>query len=497
VLDLLVDRYPSAILLEPLRRSQFPAWLKEQPPAVREWVKAAAFEARPATHLLVPDDKGRLARCLVGLEDGIDRWSWGALPAQLPPGTYRLNDALSQAESAVAALFWLLGGYRYERYHKADRPLARLVWPKSSDRKAVLDMAKAIYLVRDLINTPAEDMGPGELADAARVLARTHKAKLAVIVGEDLLKKDYPAIHAVGRASVRPPRLIDLRWGETGPRLTLVGKGVCFDSGGLDLKSAANMLAMKKDMGGAALMLGLAQLIMSSGLKVRLRLLIPAVENSVSGNAYRPLDVIRTRKGLSVEITNTDAEGRVILCDALAEADGEKPDLLIDAATLTGAARVALGPELPALFANNDKMADLLLHHGRVEDDPFWRLPLYKPYRSMLESKIADIVNAAEGPFGGAITAALYLQEFVSAATPWLHIDTYAANAKASPGRPLGGEALGLRALFAFVCGWATGGHGPQVITRNPAPRTAAKRTASRARITALRAGRGGAPRRR
>ena len=278
-----------------------------------------------------------------------------------------------------------------------------------------------------------------------------HGASVSTIVGEALLTQNYPAIHAVGRASDRAPRLIDLRWGRTGPKITLVGKGVCFDSGGLDIKSASNMKLMKKDMGGAAHVLGLAQMIMAAQLPVRLRLLIPAVENSIAGNAFRPLDVLRTRKGLTVEVGNTDAEGRLILCDALAEADREGADLLIDCATLTGAARVALGPELPALFSNHDPTAEALIGHGLEERDPLWRLPLYKPYRRGLDSKVADLNNLWDSPFAGAITAALFLQEFVSAGTPWVHIDMMAWNSTARPGRPEGGEAMALRALYALV----------------------------------------------
>jgi leucyl aminopeptidase len=301
------------------------------------------------------------------------------------------------------------------------------------------------------VNTPAEDMGPAELAAAARSLARAHGARAAVITGDALLQRNYPTIHAVGRASARAPRLIDLRWGAKGPRITLVGKGVCFDSGGLDLKPAAGMEIMKKDMGGAAHVLGLAGMIMAAKLPVRLRVLIPAVENSVSGNAFRPLDIIRTRKGLTVEVGNTDAEGRLVLCDALAEAMTEKPDLVVDCATLTGAARVALGPDLPAMFANDDATAEALLRHGLAEDDPLWRLPLHAGYRTMLDSKIADMNNVSSGSFAGAITAALFLEAFVDAAVPWVHLDLYAWNPRAKPGRPEGGAAMGLRALYALI----------------------------------------------
>jgi leucyl aminopeptidase len=306
--------------------------------------------------------------------------------------------------------------------------------------------------VRDLINTPAEEMGPAELALAAEQLAAEHGARCTVLVGDELLKNNYPMIHAVGRGSARAPRLIDIVWGDPkAPKLTLVGKGVCFDSGGLDLKTAQGMRMMKKDMGGSATVLGLASAIMDAGLPVRLRVLVPAVENFVSATSYRPLDVIRTRKGLTVEIGNTDAEGRLILCDALAEADSEHPALIIDMATLTGAARVALGPELPALFVNDDATATALLDAGSAENDPFWRMPLWKPYRKLIDSKVADLNNVSESGFAGAVIAALYLAEFVSPSTPWAHIDTYAWNATSRPGRPEGAEALGLRALYAAI----------------------------------------------
>jgi leucyl aminopeptidase len=310
---------------------------------------------------------------------------------------------------------------------------------------------EAIYLVRDLINTPAGDMGPAELAQAATKLAERHKARISVITGAALLKKNYPAIHAVGRASSRAPRLIDLRWGAKGPRVTLVGKGVCFDSGGLDLKAAAGMRLMKKDMGGAAHALGLASMIMAARLPLRLRVLIPAVENSVSGDAFRPGDVLPTRKGLSVEIGNTDAEGRLVLCDALAEADSEDPELIVDFATLTGAARIALGAELPAMFCNDDGVAEALLAQGLAAQDPVWRLPLHAPYRRLLDSQVADINNISSGALGGAIMAALFMSEFVRPKTPWVHLDIMAWNPSSRPGRPEGGEAMGLRATYALI----------------------------------------------
>jgi len=313
-------------------------------------------------------------------------------------------------------------------------------------------IARGVFLARDMINTPAEDMGPEQLATAAKTVADAHGAALNVIVGDDLLHQNYPTIHIVGRASHRAPRLIDLRWGkESAPMVTLVGKGVCFDSGGLDLKTHEGMLQMKKDMGGAAVMLGLAQALMAAGTPIRLRVLIPAVENSVSGNAVRPLDIVRTRSGKTVEIGNTDAEGRLILCDALAEADSEQPDLLIDCATLTGAARVALGPELQAMYCDDDAVADALLEAGAETGDPLWRMPLWRPYRKELDSKCADLNNVAKGAFAGSIIAALYLAEFVSATTRWAHLDIMASNPAAKPGRPEGGEATGMRALYAYL----------------------------------------------
>ncbi|MBX6323244.1 MAG: leucyl aminopeptidase family protein [Rhodospirillaceae bacterium] len=429
----------------------FPAWLARQPRHVAAWVRSAGFRADPGRHLLLPGAEGALGGVLLVRDEGRDPWSFGALPRALPEGVYRLEETDDAAVADDAALGWALGAYAFTRYRKAERAPAVLVWPAAADRAAVERAALAIYLVRDLVNTPAEDMGPAELAATTQRMARAHGARCTVTVGDDLAKAGFGAIHAVGRASARPPRLIDLRWGRTGPRVTLVGKGVCFDSGGLDLKTASGMQLMKKDMGGAAHVLALAQMIMAAGLRLRLRVLVPAVENVVSANAFRPLDVLRTRKGITVEVGNTDAEGRLILCDALAEAQRERPDLLIDCATLTGAARVALGPDLPALFSNDDALAEALLAHGRALADPLWRLPLHKGYRQMLDSKIADINNVSDGPFAGAIVAALFLQEFVDPGTPWAHLDLYAWNPKARPGRPVGGEAMGLRALYALI----------------------------------------------
>ena len=434
----------------------FKKWLEAQPAGRRGWVTAAGFTAEPGSVCLLPDDKGAIEAALFGW-DKEDFWSWAALPAKLPAGAWRIDAALTPAQADSAALAWGLANYEFRRYKsaaKAEQPKPRLSWPAAAGREAVLRLLSSIGLARDLVNTPANDMGPEELAAVAGGLAHKHGAEIRIVVGDALLAENYPTIHAVGRAAAahRAPRLIDLRWGDPAhPKLTLVGKGVCFDSGGLDLKPASGMKIMKKDMGGAAVGLGLADAIMDAKLPVRLRLLVPAVENAVSGDAFRPLDIIKTRKGLTVEIGNTDAEGRLILCDALAEADGEKPDLLLNFATLTGAARTALGPDLPALFTRHDTLADQLLKAGTQTHDPLWRLPLWAPYRRMLDSKIADINNASDNPHAGAITAGLFLAEFVSPQTEWAHLDLFAWNPSARPGRPEGGEAMALRALYAAI----------------------------------------------
>ena len=430
-----------------LTRDGFAAWRKDQPKGTADWLARSGFAAEPGSHCLLPSGD----RVLAGIDSAAGPWATAGLPRALAQGRYRLDGALSPAAATDAALGWALGSYGFGRYRKDPATTATLVWPKGADRAAVERTAAACFLVRDLVNTPAGDMGPGELAQAARALARRHGAKFAVVQGAQLIKRNYPSIHAVGRASVRAPRLIDLRWGRKGPRVTLVGKGVCFDSGGLDLKTAAGMRLMKKDMGGAAHALGVASMVMAAGLPVRLRVLVPAVENSVAGDAYRPGDVLATRKGLTVEVGNTDAEGRLVLSDALAEADRESPDLLVDFATLTGAARVALGSELPALFCNHDGLAGALLDQGLACHDPLWRLPLHRPYRRLLDSKVADICNVSEGGYGGAITAALFLAEFVSDKTPWAHLDIMAWNVRAQPGRPVGGEAMGLRAVYGAI----------------------------------------------
>jgi leucyl aminopeptidase len=448
----LVESETGALPLTVVTRESLATTAKTLGPAVAHWVEATRFVAEPGTHLLVPDAAGQALRALVAANERDPIWDLAGLPEALPEGAYVLDPEIGTERATAYALGWTLGAYAFTRYRARKRPPARLVWPRQADRPLVARLARAQCLARDLINTPAEAMGPAELQHAIEAVAARHGAHCTAIVGDALPAANYPTIHAVGRASTRPPRLVDMTWGDAvAPKLTLVGKGVCFDTGGLDLKTASGMRLMKKDMGGAATLLALGDAIMDAGLDVRLRLLVPAVDNAVSGGALRPGDIVRTRQGLTVEIGNTDAEGRLILCDALAEAVSERPDFIVDIATLTGAARVALGPDLPALFVRDDGVAAQLLAAGARESDPLWRLPLWQPYREMLKTPIADINNVSDGPFAGAITAALFLADFVPPEIPWAHLDSYAWNGKTRPGRPEGGEALALRALYAFV----------------------------------------------
>lgn len=435
--------------MRPFPLKGFEGALGKESERVRNWVAASSFEPRSGRTLLVPKADGTLDFVLLCVAGGFEAaWSYGGAAATLPRGAYHVAKDLEPDEAERAALGWALGSYRFDRYKKAERERAELAWPAGADRGKVRAAAEATYLVRDLVTTPANDMGPAELAKAARDLARAHGAKVRVITGEPL-RKAFPLVHAVGRGSARAPRLIDMRWGHRGPEVVLVGKGVCFDSGGLDLKPASAMRLMKKDMGGAAHALGVASMIMARRLPVRLRVLVPAVENSVSGDAFRPMDVFRSRKGLTVEVGNTDAEGRLVLCDAIAAA-GE-PDLLIDFATLTGAARVALGTDLPVMFSNDDATAGRLLERGESVGDPLWRLPLHKGYKNQLKSAIADLSNISDSVYGGAITAALFLEEFVAKDVKWCHIDLMAYNQGSRPGRPAGGEAMGMRAVFELI----------------------------------------------
>ena len=456
MLEHLLEEDARATTLICLRKTGLEPWLDGQPDSRQAWVAANAFGAEAGQTLALPGPDGGVAAILAGLGDDDDPWTFAILAGKLPPGAYVIADAaLAPRQAAWAALSWALATHAFNRYKsRPGRDWPRLVWPGNADRAWVTRTARAIALVRDLINTPAADLGPAELATAAEMLAAEHGATVRVTVGDGLIAENYPAVHAVGRAAAahRQPRLVDMQWGdEAHPRVTLVGKGVCFDSGGLDIKASANMKLMKKDMGGAAHVLGLALMIMHARLPVRLRVLVPAVENAVSGDAMRPLDVLPTRKGLTVEVGNTDAEGRLILCDALTEASRDRPALLIDMATLTGAARTALGTEIAALFCNDDALAADLARIAEAEADPLWRLPLHRPYRRLLDSKVADLSNVSDGPYAGAITAALFLQEFVAADIPWLHFDIMAWNATSRPGRPDGGEAMAIRALFAQI----------------------------------------------
>jgi leucyl aminopeptidase len=437
-----------------LDRTRLTAWREAQPPAIRAWIDGHAFTGSGGGFLAIPGSDGRPQQILVGVNDASDPLALSHLPVQLPAGTYRLSpDSPVRIDPALAMLGWGLGAYQFDRYLRTPRALARLVLedaaPESAEAFALL---RAATLVRDLVNTPAEHMGPDELEAVAIRIAQAYGAQAGSIVGDELLKQNFPTLHLVGRASPRAPRLIEVRWGkESDPAVVIVGKGVCFDSGGLDIKAADGMRNMKKDMGGAAHALALAQLVMARQLPIRLTLLLAVVDNAISGNAFRPGDVITTRQGLSVEIDNTDAEGRLVLCDALAYASEKKPALILDFATLTGAARIALGADLPALFCNDEALAADYLAAGLAARDPLWRLPLWQPYLRLLKSNVADLANSSPSRHAGAITAALYLERFVGDGLPWAHVDVYAWNDGDRPGKPAGGDAQGLRAAFGLL----------------------------------------------
>jgi leucyl aminopeptidase len=414
------------------------------------FLKSSGFAAKEGDLRLVPDATGGLGFAVLGLKR--DPLILAAFAEKLPEGVYRYEMLPEGISPNLAALAFALGSYRFARYKKTAEDQPKLVLPKDADGEEVSRIAEAVGFARDLINTPANDLGPQELSAAARALAKRHRARFADIAGEALLKNNYPLIHAVGSGSARAPHLLDLRWGRaSAPRVTLVGKGVCFDTGGYDLKSSAGMLTMKKDMGGAAIVLALAGLAMEAKLDIRLRVLIPAVENSVSGTAYRPSDVFKSRKGLTVEVGNTDAEGRLVLADALAEADSEAPELLIDVATLTGAARVATGMELPPFFTDDETLTAGLMAEAAAVRDPVWRLPLWRGYEPTLDSAIADLTNNPDYGYAGAITAALFLNRFVEKAGAWMHLDVAAWTDRPKPGRPRGAEATALRALYALL----------------------------------------------
>ncbi len=416
------------------------------------WAKATGFNGEAGRSLLVPGADGEVAAALFGLgkADESAALGAGALAKTLPEGDWHF--AAAPANPTLSTLGVVLGGYGFTRYGKKPGKDIRLSIPAGADAAYLRRIAEGVTLARDLVNTPTNDMGPDDLEQAARMLARRYRAKVSAVEGDDLLAKNFPMIHAVGRASDKAPRLIDMIWGEkNAPKVTLVGKGVCFDTGGLDIKPSSGMLLMKKDMGGAANVLGLASMIMASGLKVRLRVLIPAVENAIAGNAFRPGDVLTSRKGLTVEIGNTDAEGRLVLADALALADEEEPEVLVDMATLTGAARVALGPDLPPFYTDDEQLASDLAASAREQEDPLWRMPLWKPYDAKLSSKVADMNNVTTDGFAGSVTAALFLKRFVEKAKSWVHLDIFAWSPSDRPHGPAGGEAQGIRALEQVI----------------------------------------------
>ncbi len=435
-----------AIPIELVRSRDRAEWLRALPAADREQADRHRFQAKAGQICWLGQGTDNV-RVAAGWDGASAIAALGGLPLRLGEGAYRLTEPVDEVE----LLGWGLGCYQFTRYRSEARPAAQLVLPDSARQERLGNFVSAVQLVRDLINTPAGDLPPSLLAEEAAQVAGAYDANCRILVGDDLLAEGFEAIHSVGRAAADAPRLIDITWGEPGnPLIALVGKGVCFDSGGLNLKPAQGMRSMKKDMGGAAAALGLAQLIMAEALPVRLRLLIPAVENAVAGNAYRPGDILNTYLGLRVEIDNTDAEGRLILCDALALAAEDAPELMIDFATLTGSARSAVGAELSALFCNDDDLADGLLAAGIAVDDPLWRLPLHGDYNHLLRSKVADTLNSAASPYGGAITAALFLEKFVNGA-PWAHFDIMGYNVRSRPGRPEGGEAMAMRAVFHYL----------------------------------------------
>lgn len=441
-----------AIPLYTVEKALFSSWLDSLDSPDEAWAKSSGFLATAGQVLVFPNAKGGVAYAALGMGDETTRrrkrFLLGAARSKLPAGVYDLQGSFSDNDLQEAALGWLLAGYRFDRYATSNPPKAQLVAPSGVDAGRLEIIAAGEALTRELINTPASDMGPVELEAAARSVAEYHSAKFSVVTGNALLGKGFPMIHAVGRASPREPRLLEMKWGKTGPMLTLVGKGVCFDTGGLNIKPGASMGLMKKDMGGAAAVLGLAQMIMALMLPLQLRVLIPAVENSISGDAYRPQDILTSRKGLTVEINNTDAEGRLVLADALALADEDAPDLILSIATLTGAARVAVGPDLAPFFATQKQDAQAIENAAKQVRDPVWQMPFWDPYESMIEPGIADLDNAPKGGMAGMITAALFLRRFVTETPRYMHFDIYGWQPNAAPARPKGGMGQGTRAIL-------------------------------------------------
>lgn len=446
---------PDAIPIHVLAQEDVADWLKAQPVALQAWAAANSFDGALGQALAVPNEQGELSQALVGYGNAKararTRFHLASGLSKLPRGTYQVVTWPDGADQETELLGALLGRYRFDKYKSQPAPGAILVAPDGIDTARIEALAAGEALTRTLINTPAEDMGPDALEDAARMLAQDHDAQISVIAGEDLLEQNFPLIHTVGRAAEKAPRLIDIRWGSSGPKVTLVGKGVCFDTGGLNLKPGASMGLMKKDMGGAANVLGLAHMLMATDAKIQLRVLIPAVENAVSGNAFRPGDIFTSRKGLTVEINNTDAEGRLVLADALALADEAEPDVIISMATLTGAARVAVGPDLAPFYTDDEALAARLSLAAAQSADPVWRLPFHTPYEAMIEPGIADLDNAPKGGFAGSITAALFLRRFVTETQSYMHFDIYGWQPSSAPARPKGGAAQGIRALHAIL----------------------------------------------
>jgi leucyl aminopeptidase len=451
--DVFCDSGTEATPLTLVTQAEFAEFQNSLDGRDRAWVAANGFAANAGQLLALPAPDGKVSRVLAGISRLDDVYALASAQGALPKGDYRFDTPLEAEAACRLALGWALGTYSFDRYRNRTKSPTRLVWPEEADRARVLREVDAIKLVRDLVNLPANELGPVALGEAARAVAVAHRAICHITIGEELVRSNFPAVYAVGKAAAEPPRVIDLRWGDASdPEVTLVGKGITFDTGGLDIKTGSSMDLMKKDMGGAAHALALGQMIMEAKLKVRLRVLIAIAENAIGPNANRPGDVIKTRAGLSVEIGNTDAEGRLVLADMLAAACEANPVAVIDFATLTGAARVALGPDLPALFAT-DGLAEDIVKACAAAEDPVWRMPLWQPYRRNMDSKIADINNNASNAFAGAIHAALFLQEFVKPKVEWAHFDLYAWNASARPGRPVGGEAFVLRGLFHMLSG--------------------------------------------
>jgi leucyl aminopeptidase len=450
-MDVVVAQAGEALPLHVVGAEELDSFLGARSGAHAAFARACGFTAAAGELLVLPDANGAASRVVLGAGKGDDPFVLGVAPLKLAARDYVVASSPDGWSGEEMALAWALGAYRFERYKAAERAPARLVAPPGANLAETARVADAVWLVRDLVNTPAGDMGPEALESAARELAKIYGATVKVIAGEKLLKEDFPAVHAVGRAAAEAPRLIELEWGEKdAPKLALVGKGVCFDTGGLNIKTGDTMRLMKKDMGGAAHALGLARLVMDGKLPVRLHVVVPAVENAVGAGAFRPGDILKSRAGLTIEVENTDAEGRLVLADALTRAAEGAPDLVIDFATLTGAARVALGPELAPYYANQEKLADALEKAARAARDPVWRMPLWSGYDAQLDSPIADLKNQGSTAFAGSIVAALFLKRFVKE-LPWIHFDIYAWNPTARPARPQGGEAQGLRAAWTML----------------------------------------------